>query len=203
MIALYQPFMWIWTKGDPALMRHFLTPLLMAICFFEFQARQVLQVFKSAAGYWRQDRWKPLCGACLNLVLNILFVITFPEKYKLDGVILSTVLATILVGIPWETYIMFTRFFNASQARDYLKLQARFVLIVIPLSAATWYGVNAVPLEGMPGLLVKGFVSTVISGVLTLVFFRSDIKTVKDVLLKGLVRNKQRGPCRSARNDSF
>ena len=188
MIVLYQPFMLIWTKGDSALMRHLLTPLLMASCFFVLQARQMLQVFKEAADIWHQDRWKPLCSASLNLGLNILFVIVFPEGYKLDGVILSTVLAITFVDVPWETYIMFTRFFNASQAKDYLKLQARFVLIAVLISAATWYGTNIVPLEGIPGLVVKGIVATIISGGITLIIFRSDIKTVTNVLLN---KNKE------------
>ena len=183
MIALYQPFMLIWTKGDPSLMRHILTPLLMACCFFVFQARQMLLVFKVAAAIWHQDRWKPLCGACLNLGLNILFVITFPENYKLDGVILSTVLAIILVDAPWETHVMFTRFFNAAQARVYLKQQARFILLAVLLSVATWYGANAVPLEGLLGLVAKGFVAAIISGSITLAIFRSDIKVAIESIL--------------------
>ena len=183
MIALYQPFMQLWTKGDPALMRHLLTPLLMACCFFVLQARQMLLVFKEAADIWHQDRWKPLCSAFLNLGLNILFVIIFPEGYKLDGVILSTVLAITLVDVPWESYIMFTLFFNPAQARDYLKLQTRLAIIAVVLSAATWCGANAVPYEGMPGLLMKGVVAALISGVLTLVFFRSDIRNVAKCLL--------------------
>lgn len=188
MIALYQPFMFIWTKGDPALMRHLLTPLLMASCFFVLQARQMLLVFKVAADIWRQDQMKPLCGACLNLGLNILFVIVFPENYKLDGVILSTVLATTLVEAPWETYVMFTRFFKTSQLRDYLKLQTRFVLIAILLSVVTWYGTNAVPIEGVFGLLVKGCVAAIISGGMTVLFFLSDIKVFMETLLN---RNKK------------
>ena len=188
MIALYQPFMFIWTNGDPALMRHLLTPLLMASCVFVLQARQMLLVFKVAADIWRQDQMKPLCGACLNLGLNILFVIVFPENYKLDGVILSTVLATTLVEAPWETYVMFTRFFKTSQLRDYLKLQTRFVLIAILLSVVTWYGTNAVPIEGVFGLLVKGCVAAIISGGMTVLFFLSDIKVFMETLLN---RNKK------------
>ena len=118
----------------------------------------------------------------------ILFVIVFPENYKLDGVILSTVLATTLVEAPWETYVMFTRFFKTSQLRDYLKLQTRFVLIAILLSVVTWYGTNAVPIEGVFGLLVKGCVAAIISGSMTVLFFLSDIKVFMETLLN---RNKK------------
>ena len=33
MLALYQPFVFEWTRGKPDLMRHFLTPLLMVVFF--------------------------------------------------------------------------------------------------------------------------------------------------------------------------
>ncbi len=187
MIALYQPFMRIWTKDDPALMRHLLTPLLMAGCFFVLQAREILLVFKVAAGIWHQDRWKPLVGACVNLGLNILFVTTFPEGYKLDGVILSTIIATAFVEAPWEAYIMFTRFFNPAQARVFLKLQATFLLIAVLLSAATWYGAHAVTFEGLPGLVIKGIVAAIISGSIMLVLFHSDIKNA----LAGVLNRKK------------
>ena len=162
--------------------------LLMASCVCVLQARQMLLVFKEAADIWHQDQWKPLCSACLNLGMNIMFVIFFPEEYKLDGVILSTVLAITFVDVPWETYIMFTRFFNAAQARAYLKLQARFVLIAILLSVVTWCGVKAVPLEDLPGLLIKGLVATIISSGMAMAIFRSDVRVAIESFLN---RNKK------------
>lgn len=188
MIALYQPFMRLWTKDDPALMCHMLTPLLITCCFLVIQARQMLLLFKNTAGLWHQDRWKPLIAACLNLGLNITFVKTFPEGYKLDGVILSTIIAITLVEAPWEVYVMFTRFFNAVQARVYLKLQAGFVLFAVLLSAVTWYGANAIPFEGVLGLVMKGCVAAIISGGITLAIFRSDIKVALECILN---KNKE------------
>ena len=40
MAALYQPFIAVWTKGDPALVRHALTPALMVVYFYIMQSRQ-------------------------------------------------------------------------------------------------------------------------------------------------------------------
>ena len=190
MIALYQPFMQFWTKGDSVLVRHLLTSLLMAFYFFVGQARQMLLVFKEAAAIWHPDRWKPLVSSCVNLGLNILFVIVFPEGYKLDGVILSTILALTFIDVPWETHVMFTHFFDAKKVRNYLTLQSKLVLVAVVLSAAAWWGAEAVPFEGLAGLIVKGLVAAMISGVLALVFFRSDLKTVVESLLN---RNKGAG----------
>ena len=49
MAAFYQPFIALWTKGDPALGRHLLTPVLMVLYFYVNQSRQMLMTFKSAA----------------------------------------------------------------------------------------------------------------------------------------------------------
>ena len=83
---------------------------------------------------------------------------------------------------------MFTRFFNPAQARVYLKLQAGFVLFAVLLSAATWYSANAVTFEGLPGLVVKGFVAAIISGSIMLVIFHSDIK---NIIARVLNKNKE------------
>ena len=43
MTALYQPFISVWVKDDPALVRHALTPVLMVLYFYVMQSRQVLK----------------------------------------------------------------------------------------------------------------------------------------------------------------
>ena len=83
---------------------------------------------------------------------------------------------------------MFTRFFNAAQARVYLKQQAGFVLFAVLLSAVTWYGANAIPFEGMLGLVMKGCVAAIISGSISLAIFRSDIKVAIESFLN---KNKE------------
>ena len=83
---------------------------------------------------------------------------------------------------------MFKHFFNAAQARFFLRMQALFALLAVLMSVATWYGANAVPLEGLPGLVVKGIIAAVISGGITLAIFHSDINVVTEFILK---KNKE------------
>ena len=139
MTALYQPFMRIWTKNDPELMRHSLTPLLMVFYFYVMQSRQVLLSFKSAAALWKQDRWKPIVSGAVNLATNILFVIFLPGAYKLDGVIFSTIIGFVLIQIPWESHVVFTVFFGKSESRAYWRDQAAFAAAAFALCAAAWY----------------------------------------------------------------
>ena len=173
MAALYQPFIEVWTGGHPELSRHFLTPLLMVVFFYIYQSRQTLLVFKAAANLWRADRWKPMFAGTLNLTLNITFVVTLPDEYKLDGVILSTVLSFIIVQIPWEWRVMFTAFFDRRQFSVYWRAQAAAALKAVVLCASTWYVARLVPLSGSTGLLVKGAVSAAfVACALSLLFCR-------------------------------
>ncbi|MCR5414532.1 MAG: oligosaccharide flippase family protein, partial [Kiritimatiellae bacterium] len=156
MTATYQPFMELWTKCDPSLMRHMLTPVLMVAYFYVNQTRQMLLSFKSAAGLWRQDRLKPIVSGAFNLTANILFVVFLPSAYKLDGVILSTILAFVLVEIPWETKVVFSGFFGPLEAKPYFRMQAGFLAAAAGASALACLAARAIPLDGFAGLAAKG-----------------------------------------------
>lgn len=186
MMALYQPFIELWTGGRPELSRHFLTPILMVTFFYVFQSRQTLLTFKAAANIWRQDRWKPIVAGALNLTLNITFVVTLPEAYKLDGVILSTILSFVFVQMPWESNALFTAFFNSRQACEYWRTQASSAMKAAVLCASAWYVVRLVPLSGVVGIATKGIVSSVfVAGATCLLFRREVSDMVSRILHRG------------------
>ena len=175
MTALYQPFISVWTKQDPALVRHMLTPLLMVFYFYIMQARQTLLAFKSAAGIWRQDRWKPIVAGAVNLGLNILLVVFLPSEYKLDGVIFSSIAGFVLIQIPWETHVVFTAFFSRNEAKEYARQQLRFALAAVALCALAWGAAQAVSLDGVDGLAAKGVAAAAVACASVAALFRKDI----------------------------
>ena len=177
MIALYQPFISFWTKGNPMLLRHFLTPVLMVLYFYINQSRQTLLTFKSAALLWKQDRWKPIVAGVVNLSLNITMVIFLPEQYKLDGVILSTIVGFAFIQIPWETHVVFTHFYNRTQQWQYLEQHASFAVLALMQCFLTWSAANMVTMNrALQRLIVKGIAAAIVSSLLTLLFFYDDIK---------------------------
>ena len=178
MAALYQPFIEVWTGGRPELSRHFLTPLMMVVFFYIYQSRQTLLTFKAAANLWRQDRWKPMVAGALNLSLNITFVVALPEAYKLDGVILSTVLSFVLVQIPWESRVMFTEFFGKRQAAAYWRVQCLSALKAVALCASANLVARLVPIGGAAGLVAKGAVSGVFVACAVAVLFRREVSGI-------------------------
>ena len=188
MAAMYQPFMEVWVKDDPALMRHALTPALMVFFFYIMQSRQVLLAFKAAASLWKQDRWKPIVAGAVNLGTNILFVIFLPAAYKLDGVIFSTIIGFAFIQIPWESHVVFSSFFGKAEARAYWRSYAGFALCAVALCAAAWLAARLVSVDGLAGLAAKGAASAATVAAGLLILFRNDVC----VLLEHLHRRKSR-----------
>ena len=178
MTAMYQPFMVVWVKDDPTLMRHALTPVLMVFYFYIMQSRQVLLSFKSAASLWRQDRWKPIVAGAVNLGSNILFVLFLPDAYKLDGVIFSTIIGFAFIQIPWESYVVFTAFFGKVEARAYWRSHAGFAAFSVVLCVAAWLAARAVPLGGIPGLFANAVAATAVASLCMALVFRNDIRDI-------------------------
>ena len=175
MAALYQPFITVWVKRNPELVQHMLTPVLMVMLFLVNMSRQVLLTFKSAAAIWKQDRWKPLVGGVFNIYVCLSLMFTVPDSYKLDGVIFATLVGYVLIQIPWETHVVFSAFFNKEQARRYWRQQWFFAVVALVLCLMTWFVVNFITLDRVPGLLVKGVVATAVSGGSVAAIFRSDV----------------------------
>ena len=174
MSAMYQPFIEIWTGSRPELVRHALTPLLMVLYFCVNQSRQPLLTFKAAASIWKEDRWKPIVAGAANLAMNISFVVWLPEAYKLDGVILSTILSYVFIQMPWESYVTFSSFFDREKLRRYWKGQGVFAAYAIAICAAAWCSVRFIPVGGVRGFLAKGAVAGTVSLALAFAAFRSD-----------------------------
>ena len=175
MAALYGPFIEVWTGGRPELSRHALTPMLMTVLFYVYQSRQTLLVFKAAANLWRQDRWKPIVAGAFNLSLNIALVMGLPDAYKLDGVIVSTVLSFILVQIPWESRVMFTAFFGRGESVAYWRVQALSAAKALGMCIGAYAVARMVPLSGIAGLAAKAIAAGALVAVSALCLFRAEV----------------------------
>ncbi len=185
LLALFQPFMTVWTRKDPTLIRHFLTAFLMVVWFYEKQSRETLRMFKNAAALWQPDRWKAVIAAIANLALNITFVKTFPDEYKLDGVILSTVITDVVIEMPWESYAVFSAFFTKNEALGYWKQQSLYFPIAVLVCCLTWFAAYSIPQEGLQGLASKGTVAFLVSATLLTIFFRN----ITALLIKNIYRD--------------
>ena len=88
--------------------------------FIQFM-RQSAQLFKDATGTFYNDRWKPLIEGLINVVLSILFVLVFPEDYRVVGVIVATIITNIFICHIIEPYVLYKYAFGADVKNYYLR----------------------------------------------------------------------------------
>ena len=123
LVCMYQPFMKLWV--GPELMLEFSAVLCFAIYFFVVQINTLLNSYKDAAGMWHEDRFRPLVTAVANLTMNLLTV----KVWGLYGVVLSTVLSMIIIGMPWLIYNLFSTVFEKRAMRDYIKRLFQYMCV--------------------------------------------------------------------------
>ena len=131
-LCLYQPFMEIWVGKD--LMLGFTAVICFCVYFFVYEINQLLNTYKDAAGIWHEDRFRPLVTAIVNLTMNLIMV----QFWGIYGVLLSTVLSMLFVGMPWLLHNLFTVLFDKSQMWGYVGTLLKYALIVAISSFACY-----------------------------------------------------------------
>lgn len=134
-LCIYQPFMELWVGKD--LMLEFSAVICFCAYYFVYEINQLLNTYKDAAGIWHEDRFRPLVTAGANLVMNLIMV----QLWGIYGVLLSTVLSTLLVGMPWLLHNLFTVLFPKKLMRDYLKHLLSYAAIVL-ISCVVCFGIS-------------------------------------------------------------
>ena len=116
--------------------------------------------------------------------MNIALVIVLPDEYKLDGVILSTILSFVFIQIPWESHVMFTCFFGRREAAAYWRVQAVSIVKAVILAFGAWAAAKAVPLAGGVGLVVKGAAAGMFVALAMCILFFGEIKPLFSKILR-------------------
>lgn len=168
-IALYQPFMVLWVGKE------YLLDFSLVICFvayfFLYEIDQLIGMYKDAAGIWYSDRFRPLVSALVNLAMNIVLV----QVIGLYGVLLSTVIALLVVDLPWLIHNVFVKLFHNRAAFPYVLKLVKIALYTAASSALVHIVCMRVVYGGIPGLIIHFILAVLISGGLLLIGeFRSD-----------------------------
>lgn len=134
LLCVYQPFMEIWVGKK--LQLGFSAVICFVIYYYVYEINQLLNTYKDAAGIWHKDRFRPLITAGTNLILNLILV----QFWDIYGVILSTVISMLLVGMPWLIYNLFTELFDYRDLYHYVRYVLYFCFVAVITGAVT-YGI--------------------------------------------------------------
>ena len=183
-VGLYQPFMKLWVGKKFTLSFSFV--ILFCILFYCLELAMVWATVKDAAGLWHSDRFRPLIGACANLIMNIVLV----QVIGLYGIILSTVFSYIFISMPWLIHNLFKFLYNES-LKVYLKDLSMYILVAILATTITTIICRKITFVGIFELVFKGIISIIIPVSIEILCYRKkeefkeSIKLVKKMLKKG------------------
>lgn len=129
-------------------------------------------MYKDAAGLWHEDRWRPLISALVNLALNLILV----HFIGIFGVLLSTVLAILFVGMPWLIHNLFTIIFDRKYMIPFLWKIFQYSLMVIISCVICFFLCQWVHLESFAGLIIRGLICVMASCLIYYLAFRKSVQ---------------------------
>lgn len=174
--CLYQPFMTLWVGKDNLL--PYSMVLTFCVYFFVKQLNTLLNVYKDASGIWHKDRFRPLVTALANLAMNLVMV----QFWGLYGILLSTVLSMLLVGMPWLFKNLFTTIFHFSP-KDYILKIFQYVLLAVVLCAVCIGITHFIDFDSLIlTIILRLIVCIIVPNVVMFVIYRksSDFKGLLD-----------------------
>lgn len=176
LLCLYQPFMEIWVGNEYTL--GFSAVICFCVYYFVYEINQLLNLYKDAGGIWHEDRFRPLVTAISNLVMNIIAV----QFFGVYGVILSTVLSTLFIGMPWLLHNLFTVLFNHNDLYNYVITILQYSINIILISILTYVLCSFIPFSGWILFILRGILCCIVPNILFIVKYHKT-QEFKDSLL--------------------
>ena len=162
-LSMYQPFIELWVGAERKLEDG------MVICFASYfliyTAYRLMNLYKDAAGLWHHDRWRPLITGICNVGLNLIWV----QWWGVYGVILSTIVSILVVGMPWLLHNLFHSIFEKEKMWEYIGLVACFAALTVVSGGVTWWLCGFVTGNLWLVIIVRAAISVVVSNIVFLI----------------------------------
>ena len=188
LLCLYQPFMEIWVG------KNLMLPFLMVICFviyfFARQLNALFNLYKDASGMWHEDRFRPLIAALTNLALNLILV----QFIGIYGIVVSTVLAILCVGMPWLLHNLFTVIFEKKYLYGYLKKLLYYCFIVFISCVITCFVCSKINLGLIMTLVIRSIICVALPNLLYLFVYHKRREYIESLaLVDKMTKGKLKG----------
>ena len=98
----------------------------------------MIHTYKDAAGLWEIDKYRPVTEVIVNLCLNLLM----DKMLGLEGIVLSTIISMLFVGMPWEIKCFIGDYFKEDLKRYilfWILNILKITILIIILFTITYY----------------------------------------------------------------
>ena len=127
--------------------------------FYIVEINALLNSYKDAAGIWHEDRFRPLVTAIANVTMNLIMV----RYWGIYGVLLSTVLSMLFVGMPWLINNLFSTIFDVEMRKVFLKQAGLTVLVSTIVIAISFALVKIVSGESFFSMILIVFICGIVT----------------------------------------
>lgn len=190
LLCLFNPFI-EFAFGEKYL---FDLPLVLLICldFYVRGMRVSFSTIKETCGIFRPDRYKPILEAIVNLTLSILLV----KSIGFAGIMISTILTTLLLCYTIEIYVT-CKYAFASSPWFYYRMFFKNVFVLAIQLFATYGLCSLLPMYGFTALVLKACVCLIVPNLINLAAYCRDqdfhalLSTAKRMLHRKFSKNPE------------
>lgn len=177
LLCLYQPFMKIWV-GEK-LQLQFTAVICLVIYYFVYEINQLLNMYKDASGIWHKDRFRTLATALTNLGLNLIMV----QFWGIYGVLFSTVLSTLIVGMPWLLNNLFTCIFDIDDLKRYVLKLLKYTGVTFIACSCSLFICSYLKFGDWETLFARGIVCCIIPNCIFFLIYHKTVEFLEAVIL--------------------
>lgn len=131
LLCLFQDFITIYAGAENIMSLSIVVCLCLKV--YTWKIQDIVHVYKEANGYWTKDRFRPLIGAIIMLLLALILV----HQIGVSGIILSAVLVTSTLDLVWAPKALFGEYFQRSRM-EYYRILLNGIVDLVIMSVPTY-----------------------------------------------------------------
>ena len=163
--------------------------LLIVVKIYISGMRTSVQTFKNAKGLYWQNKFMPLAESAINLVASIILVYNF----GVSGVLLGTIISSILTCVWIEPRVLFKHGFNKSPITYYIKY-AKYLIVFSAIMLATYACNSVIVIDTFVTFIAKCAISAIVPNILMILIYHktAEFEYVKNAVFKVLKITKKK-----------
>lgn len=134
-----------------------LTVMLISFSFFFTGTRVACTTVRNAAGLYNEDKWVPLGQSIINIIFSVLLA-----KYiGLNGVIVGTIISSILPNF-YRIYILYKNIFKEKYSNYFKKYYLPYLVFFVIVMVIIYYICNIVSIRGISGFILVFLIALIL-----------------------------------------
>lgn len=178
-VAAIQPFISLWIGPNQMLSN--ISTVLISLSIWLTISRKPSLMFIDAFGLQWIQRWKAVVESIVNILLSLYFVIVM--GLGIEGVLLGTVLSTVITVLWFEPYVVIKNVFNDFEIKRLLLLAFKFIILEATVFFLAFKALPQMTNTPLLSIVVRSTILIVVYMAGMVVFFRKN-DTLRSLLTR-------------------